>query len=92
MLKRIPVDQLRLGMHLHAMCGPWMSHPFWRTRFVLRDPEDLKRLRDSPVGEVWIDAGKGLDVAVGVAAEEVESLPTDVVETVPVEAVTADEA
>ncbi len=63
MLKKIPVGQLRVGMHLHALEGPWMSHPFWRTKFVLRDPADLRKLLDSSVTEVWIDPGLGLDVA-----------------------------
>ena len=40
MLKKIPVEELRLGMHLHAMCGAWLDHPFWRTKFILRDPAD----------------------------------------------------
>lgn len=63
MLKKITVDQVRLGMHLHALEGPWMSHPFWKTKFTLSDPADLNKLRASGVREVWIDPGKGLDVA-----------------------------
>lgn len=62
MLKKIPVEELRLGMHLHAMCGAWLDHPFWRTRFILRDPADLDKLRASSVTEVWIDVVKGRDV------------------------------
>ena len=61
-LKKIPTDQLRLGMHLHALGGDWLEHPFWKTRFVLKDPADLQRLRDSPVRECWIDTARGLDV------------------------------
>lgn len=64
MLKKITVDQVRLGMHLHALEGPWISHPFWKTKFTLSDPADLNKLRGSGVREVWIDAAKGLDVAV----------------------------
>lgn len=63
MLKRIPVDQLRLGMHLHELCGAWVDHPFWRTKFVLRDPADIERLRSSSIREVVIDVALGLDVA-----------------------------
>jgi HD-GYP domain-containing protein (c-di-GMP phosphodiesterase class II) len=62
MLKKIPVDDLRLGMHLHAMCGAWLDHPFWRTKFILNDPADLDKLRVSSVKEVWIDVAKGRDV------------------------------
>jgi putative nucleotidyltransferase with HDIG domain len=62
MLKKIPVDQLRLGMHLQAFCGAWLDHPFWRTRFVIEDPNDLVLIRESSIREVWIDIGKGYDV------------------------------
>ena len=63
MLKRIPVDQLSLGMHLQAFCGAWLDHPFWRTKFVLSDPNDLLLIRESSIAEVWIDVSKGLDIA-----------------------------
>ena len=61
-LKQIPVAQVRLGMHLHAMEGAWLDHPFWKTRFVLRDPADLKLLRASKVPSVWINTALGIDV------------------------------
>jgi putative nucleotidyltransferase with HDIG domain len=60
MLKKIPVLQLRLGMHLHALDGPWLEHPFWKTRFVITDPSDLRKLRDSGLRECWIDDDLGL--------------------------------
>ena len=63
MLKKIAVDQLRLGMHLHKLEGRWMDHPFWKTRFVLTSADDLTLLRTSPVRECWIDTAQGLDVA-----------------------------
>jgi HD-GYP domain-containing protein (c-di-GMP phosphodiesterase class II) len=62
MLKKIPVTQVRLGMHLHALEGAWLHHPFWKTRFLLDDPRDLERLRASGVKECWIDTALGLDV------------------------------
>jgi putative nucleotidyltransferase with HDIG domain len=62
MLKKIRVDQVRLGMHLHELVGAWLEHPFWKMRFVLRDPADLAKLRASGVKECWIDTAKGLDV------------------------------
>ncbi len=63
MLKKIPVKQARLGMHLHALEGPWIDHPFWKTKFILEDPHDLERLQQSGVGECWIDTKLGVDVA-----------------------------
>jgi HD-GYP domain-containing protein (c-di-GMP phosphodiesterase class II) len=63
MLKKISVGQLRLGMHVHRLDGNWLDHPFWKTRFRLEDPADLKRLQASGVAACWIDASLGLDVA-----------------------------
>lgn len=68
MLKRIPVRHLTLGMYLHEFCGAWIEHPFWRTRFLLEDSEDLARIRATRIQEVWIDIARGLDVPAGAAA------------------------
>ena len=68
MLKRIEVKHLTLGMYLHEFCGSWMEHPFWRSRFLLQDPQDLARIRATEIHEVWIDTSKGLDIAPGTAS------------------------
>ncbi len=62
MLKRIDVRHLSLGMYLHEFCGSWIEHPFWRTRFLLEDAQDLARIRETQIREVWIDTDKGLDL------------------------------
>ncbi len=51
MLKKVGVQHLRLGMYIHELCGSWMDHPFWRTKFLLDDMEDIRRLRESAVAE-----------------------------------------
>lgn len=63
MLKKISTSEVTLGMYLQSLDGPWLSHPFWKTKFVLNDPADLARLRESKVTAVWIDVSKGGDVA-----------------------------
>lgn len=67
MLKKIAVSQLRLGMHLHRLEGSWLSHPFWKTRFVVDDAQDLRRINDCGVTECWIDTALGADVEAGAA-------------------------
>lgn len=83
MLKKITVDQVRLGMHLHALDGPWMDHPFWKTRFVIRDPADLAKLRASGVPGVWIDTSKGLDVESAASPASVPAAPVVVPTSLP---------
>ena len=75
MLKKIPIEQLRLGMHLQTFCGAWLDHPFWRTKFILEDPADIALIRESAIREVWIDVNKGLDV------ETSSAVPVETVET-----------
>jgi len=61
-LKKIKAKDLQLGMHLHELCGSWMEHPFWRSKFTLTDPKDIRRIIESGITEVRIDVDKGLDV------------------------------
>ena len=69
--KRIPVQQLRLGMYVHEFCGSWMEHPFWRSKFMLRTEADLQRVIQSGIKDLWIDPAKGCDVEGGVSETEV---------------------
>ena len=87
MLKKISVQQLQLGMHLKEFCGSWLDHPFWRTGFVLKDPNDIDLILASKIKEVWIDCSLGSDVVAEVkgGAEVTQAPPpptTPVVERV----------
>ncbi len=64
MLKRIPVEQLRLGMYVHDFCDAYLDHPFWRDAFLLEKPKDLQAILTAGIKEVWIDTDKGRDVRV----------------------------
>jgi HD-GYP domain-containing protein (c-di-GMP phosphodiesterase class II) len=67
MLKKINVDDARLGMYIHEICGSWMDHPFWKKSFKLTAAGDLKTLKACGIRELWIDTGRGLDVESGAA-------------------------
>jgi len=62
MLKRIDVADVRLGMFIHKLEGNWLKHPFWRTKFLLTDADQLADLHASEVEGVLIDIEKGADV------------------------------
>jgi putative nucleotidyltransferase with HDIG domain len=70
--KRIHVEQLRIGMYVHELCGSWMDHPFWRKGFLLDNPKDLQIILSTGIKEAWIDTSKGLDVEGGVDEETIE--------------------
>ncbi len=65
MLKCIAVADVRVGMYIHEFCGAWMDHPFWKSKFLLKNEKDLQRIQASSISELWINVSKGLDVGVG---------------------------
>ncbi|MFG6413348.1 HD-GYP domain-containing protein [Roseateles sp. DC23W] len=86
MLKKIPTSDVTLGMYLQSLDGPWLSHPFWKTKFVLHDPQDLAALQRSSVPTVWIDISKGCDVEGAAAAPLItapEPLPAPPIPSTP---------
>lgn len=62
MLKKITSKQLLVGMYIQKLGGSWMEHSFWRKRFLLDDPNDIQRVIESDITEVWIDTTKGRDL------------------------------
>jgi len=67
MLRRVALDDVRIGMFVHAMEGSWLQHPFWRSRFLLDSEQDLRRLRDSDIPGIIIDDERGVAPAAGTA-------------------------
>lgn len=78
MLKRIPVEHLRVGMYIHEFCGSWYDHPFWRNAFTLGKPEVLLDILSSGIKEVWIDTGRGLDVEGGEGGKSEKAVAAEV--------------
>lgn len=64
-LKQISTSQVELGMYVHSFNGNWLSHPFWRARFLVTDEEKLRALRESALDSLVIDTDRGVDVATG---------------------------
>ncbi|UNK56143.1 HD-GYP domain-containing protein [Pseudoxanthomonas daejeonensis] len=67
MLRTIHVDQLRPGMHVQRLNGPWLKHPFWRSSFLATE-RDIERLLASEVETVDIDIRRGVDADVAASA------------------------
>jgi HD-GYP domain-containing protein (c-di-GMP phosphodiesterase class II) len=58
MLLRLPPKDVKLGMFIVSFEGNWADRPFWQSRFLLDDPADLRRLRESSIEAVVIDTQK----------------------------------
>ncbi len=62
MLKKIRPDQVRQGMHVAKIEGPWLQHGFWRGAFLVRDEDQLRALNEPGVQALWIDTERGEDL------------------------------
>jgi cyclic di-GMP phosphodiesterase len=73
-LKKIAVNQLTVGMFVERFEESWLKHPFWRTRFPIKDSSTLRQIRESGVQACWIDVSKGQDV---LAEKPLETVATE---------------
>lgn len=76
MIKKIPVKDLQLGMYIHELHGSWLSHPFWRTSFLLEDPADLAKIKNSGIVQISIDLSLSKHSLTGTQAQP-ESFSVD---------------
>jgi HD-GYP domain-containing protein (c-di-GMP phosphodiesterase class II) len=64
-LKKVPVNQLTVGVFVHGFDESWLKHPFWRSKFLIKDPSALREVQQSGIPNCWIDISKGQDIGVG---------------------------
>jgi HD-GYP domain-containing protein (c-di-GMP phosphodiesterase class II) len=46
-------------MFVARLGGPWISHPFWRAKFLVSHEDQIRQIQSAGVREVWIDILKG---------------------------------
>lgn len=63
MIKKIPVAALRVGMFVSDFNASWLNHPFLFNRMLIASAEEVAKVHESGVSELFIDTDKGLDVA-----------------------------
>ncbi|WP_369613489.1 DUF3391 domain-containing protein, partial [Marichromatium sp. PS1] len=61
MIKKIRIDQLRPGMHIHDLNFGWTDHPYVPNDFLIEDEQSLAQVRSLGIRELYIDTDKGLD-------------------------------
>lgn len=59
MSRRISVTDLRVGMYVRKLDVGWLRHPFFRSSFLLTDPNDIKEIIGAGIHWVWIDEPNG---------------------------------
>ena len=72
MIKKINVADLAVGMFVQDLNCGWMDHPFLRSSIVLANDDQIAKIREAGIREVYIDPERGPD-GPGQDAIEVES-------------------
>lgn len=72
-IKRVEVSELRPGMYVHDLNCGWLEHGFIRSRFLLRDPVQIQKLKAHGVSAIYIDTAKGEDVAEAPTRDQIEA-------------------
>jgi HD-GYP domain-containing protein (c-di-GMP phosphodiesterase class II) len=60
--KRIPIDQLTVGMFIAGLDQPWYRTPFLLHKWLVSNPDDIVQLKRHGIQVVTIDTGRGVDV------------------------------
>ena len=60
-IKLIPVTRVLPGMYVHDLNCGWLQHGFVRNRFLVKDADDVRKIREIGIAEIYIDTRLGLD-------------------------------
>ncbi|OWW19590.1 HD-GYP domain-containing protein [Noviherbaspirillum denitrificans] len=74
MIKKIRVDQLKVGMFVHDFNCSWIDHPFLTNRVSISNDAQLEKIAGAGLRELYIDTDRGLDVEDAPTAEQVEAV------------------
>ena len=88
-IKRIPIDQLTVGMFIAGLDQPWYRTPFLLHKWLVSNPDDIIQLKRHGIQIVTIDTDRGLDVGAAPATPSEAAPPTPDEPPVSPEAVTA---
>jgi HD-GYP domain-containing protein (c-di-GMP phosphodiesterase class II) len=81
MIKKIGVRQLKVGMFVHDLSCHWMDHPFVRNRLMITSDDEIRKIIDAGIHELYIDTEKGLDAPDAPTAEQAQkALETELVD------------
>ena len=66
MIKKIPVDKLKVGMYVN-LSKSWLSHPFPKSKFIIKSRAQIKTMAASGIKHVSVDTEKSRVVPVSPA-------------------------
>ena len=62
MIKKIKIDQLRMGMYIQDFNCGWMKHPFFNKTAKIINQKMIEKVLNAGILELFIDTDKGVDL------------------------------
>lgn len=97
-IKKINLSQIKVGMYVHDLNCDWMTHPFFRSRFPITSYDEIRKITEAGIREIYIDTSKGLNARYAPTRKEVQArIERDMIDiatpktTLPVRTTFADE-
>jgi HD-GYP domain-containing protein (c-di-GMP phosphodiesterase class II) len=81
MIKKIRLDQLKVGMYVHDFNCSWVNHPFLTNRVLVSNDAQLEKIMGAGMRELFIDTARGLDVDDAPTAEQAQAVLEDELQT-----------
>ncbi len=72
MIKKIKINQLKVGMFVHDFKCGWLEHPFFSNSKKISGTKTLEKIIHHGIRELYIDTNKGLDVLDAPTKKEVD--------------------
>jgi len=72
MIKKIATQSLKVGMYIHDLDAAWMSHPFFSSRFAVKNQTIIDDVIAAGIKHVYIDTERGMDFEMAVPLEVVQ--------------------
>ena len=70
MIKKVHVDQLQPGMYVCDFNCGWLGHPFFVTRMMIKNEQQIEKIRTHGIRELYIDTERGIDLPEAPTVEE----------------------
>ena len=77
MIKKVKTIDLKMGMYIHDLNVPWLEHGFARSRFMIQNEEQIEKILNAGISELYIDTKRGLDATHAITKQEAEAASMD---------------
>src|SRR5690606_5143559 len=74
MIKRIPINDLKVGMYISDLNSDWIPHSNFKKKGKIKKDEVIEKIKKLGITDIYIDTFQGLDVKDAPTAAEIDKV------------------